>query len=267
MEETNYCRGRSKMEKQKSSSTIQSLEVGMGILDFIAHQKKPCKFTEIQEYTQMSKSNLYKHLNTFTQLGILYRDKESGAYVLGSKLIEYGMAAVDQENVVDRITPHLELLNNKTGNTVLFSIWTQSGPMVIKMFNANHGLNIGAQIGTLLPPFSAAGKIFIAFMDRFITQAWKTAASEKVTSNQLQSLAEEIEQIKEKEISFASEPLVPSVSSVSFPVLNYSKNLLGAVAVVGFSEHIPKSETEKMSKIIIEIGKDISKSFGHNDSQ
>jgi DNA-binding IclR family transcriptional regulator len=67
---------------------------------------------------------------------------------------------VDQENLLDRITPYLEFLNNKTGNTVLFSIWTQNGPMVIKMFNAKQGLNIGAQIGTLLPPF---------FMDRNIT--------------------------------------------------------------------------------------------------
>lgn len=255
------------MEKPKKSNTIQSLEVGMGILDFITQQKKPCKFMEIQEYTQITKSNLYKYLNTFTQLGILYRDKESGAYVLGSKLIEYGMTAVDQENVVDRIAPFLEVLNKKTENTVLFSIWTQNGPMVIKMFNASQGLNIGAQIGTLLPPFSAAGKIFIAFMDRNITQAWKTAASEKVTSNQLQSFEEEIEQIQEKEISFASEPLVPSVSSVSFPVLNYRKNLLGAVAVVGFSEHIPKSETEEMSEIIIDISRDISKSFGYNYPQ
>ncbi|WP_256238637.1 helix-turn-helix domain-containing protein [Bacillus sp. EB600] len=111
----------------------------MGVLDFIAHQAKPCKFTEIEEQTQITKSNLYKYLHTFTQLGILYRDRESGAYVLGSRLIEYGMAALDQENVLDRISPYLELLNIRTLNTVLFSIWTQNGPMVIKMFNITQG--------------------------------------------------------------------------------------------------------------------------------
>ncbi|WP_256238638.1 IclR family transcriptional regulator C-terminal domain-containing protein [Bacillus sp. EB600] len=63
--------------------------------------------------------------------------------------------------------------------------------------------------------------------------------------------------IREKEISFAREPLVASVSSVSFPVLNYKKNILGAVTVVGFSEKIPTNETEDHSKtIIIKKGKD-----------
>jgi DNA-binding IclR family transcriptional regulator len=255
------------MEKLKKGTTIQSLEIGMGILDFVAHQAKPCKFTEIQEYTQITKSNLYKYLNTFTHLGILYRDMESGAYVLGSKLIEYGMAAVDQENVLDRITPYLELLNIKTLNTVLFSIWTQNGPMVIKMLNITQGLNIGAQIGTLLPPISAAGKIFIAFMDKHIVQEWKEAGTNKFTIDQLQQLDTELERIKEEEISFAREPLVPSVSSVAIPVLNYKKNLLGAVTVVGFSEKIPKNETEEPSKIIMEISKEISRSFGYNSSK
>jgi DNA-binding IclR family transcriptional regulator len=252
------------MEKLKKGTTIQSLEIGMGILDFVAHQAKPCKFTEIQEYTQITKSNLYKYLNTFTQLGILYRDKESGAYVLGSRLIEYGMAAVDQENVLDRITPYLELLNIKTLNTVLFSIWTQNGPMVIKMLNITQGLNIGAQIGTLLPPISAAGKIFMAFMDEHVVKEWIEAGINKLTTDQLQQLDTELGRIKEKEISFAREPLVHSVSSVSFPVLNYKKNLLGAVTVVGFSEQIPKNETEELSQIIMEISKEIARSFGYN---
>lgn len=255
------------MEKLKKGTTIQSLEVGMGILDFIAHQAKPCKFTEIQEHTQITKSNLYKYLHTFTQLGILYRYRDSGAYVLGSRLIEYGMTALDQENVLDRITPYLELLNIKTLNTVLFSIWTQNGPMVIKMLNVTQGLNIGAQIGTLLPPFSAAGKVFMAFMDKHVVQEWKEAGIKNFSPDQLQQLETEIVMIREKEISFAREPLISSVSSVSFPVLNYKKNILGAVAVVGFSEKIPTNETEDLSKTITEISKEISKSFGYNTSE
>ncbi|MCQ6280507.1 IclR family transcriptional regulator [Bacillus sp. EB600] len=255
------------MEKLKKGTTIQSLEIGMGILDFIAHQAKPCKFTEIQEYTQITKSNLYKYLNTFTHLGILYRDRESGSYVLGSKLIEYGMAAVDQENVLDRITPYLEELNSKTQSTVLFSIWTHSGPMVIKMLNVSQGFNIGAQIGTVLPPNSATGKIFMAFMDETIVRDWKEVERNRILPDQLQELEAEVSMIKEKEISFGLETLVPSASSISFPVLNYKKELLGAVTVVGFLNQIPTNEDGELSKSIIEISKVISKSFGYDPSQ
>jgi DNA-binding IclR family transcriptional regulator len=252
------------MEKVKKGTTIQSLEIGMGILDFIARQAKPCKFTDIQEHTQITKSNLYKYLNTFTQLGILYRDRDLGSYVLGSRLIEYGMAAVDQENVLDRIIPYLEELNSITQSTILFSIWTQSGPMVIKMLNVSHGFNIGAQIGTVLPPNSASGKIFMAFMDETSIKDWKEAERNRMLPEQFMQLETEVMMIKEKEISFGQETLVPSAASISIPVLNYKKNLLGSITIVGFMNQISTNENEDLSKLIIEISKQISKSFGYN---
>ena len=52
------------MNNEKSPAMIGSLQVGMGVLDIIASQTHPLKFTEIQELTQITKSNLYKYLNT-----------------------------------------------------------------------------------------------------------------------------------------------------------------------------------------------------------
>jgi DNA-binding IclR family transcriptional regulator len=66
--------------------------------------------------------------------------------------------------------------------------------------------------------------------------------------------------IREKEIAFAREPLV---SSVSIPILNYKKKLLGAVTVVGFSEFIPQTENNELSSYLIDTSKIISTSFGY----
>lgn len=255
--------GGTNMEVIKKGTTIQSLEVGMGIVETIAKQGRPLKFSEIQELTQITKSNLYKYLNTFTQLGILYRNKDNGEYVLGSKLIEYGMAAVDQENVIDRISPFLHDINAKSSSTVLFSTWTQNGPMIVKDFNNNRGLNIGAQIGTFLPIRSATGKVFLSFMEEQKIQEWKTKEFREISSDKISQLEVECESIREKEIAFAREPLVSSVSSVSIPVLNYKKHLLGAVTVVSFSEFIPQDENNELARYLLDIGKEISGSFGY----
>jgi DNA-binding IclR family transcriptional regulator len=252
------------MEVIKKGTTIQSLEVGMGIVDSIANQGRPLKFSEIQELTQITKSNLYKYLNTFTQLGILYRYQGTGEYVLGSKLIEYGMAAVDQENVIDRITPFMHEINVKFSNTVLFSSWTQNGPMILKDLNNNRGINIGAQIGTLLPIRSASGKVFMAFMDEQMIREWKEKEYMQISPDKVSQLEVECESIRKKEIAFAREPLVPSVSSVSIPILNYKKKLLGSITVVGFSEFIPQNENNELSQFLIGISKEISASFGYS---
>lgn len=251
------------MEVTKKGTTIQSLQIGMDIVDLIAKQGKPLKFSDIQDLTKITKSNLYKYLNTFTQLGILYRDKGSGAYVLGSKLIEYGMAAVDQENVIDRIAPYLQEINEKSLSTVLYSIWTHNGPMIVREFNVNQGYNIGAQMGTLLPLLSATGKVFTAFMNEQIIREWREKELKQAPPEKVEELEEECKSIREKEIAFAREPLVSSVSSVSFPVFNYKKKLLGAVTIVGFSELIPHNEEEELSKYLMNTSKEISGSFGY----
>ncbi|NHC40670.1 IclR family transcriptional regulator [Bacillus sp. MM2020_1] len=251
------------MEVIKKGTTIQSLQIGMGILDTIAEQNSPLKFSDIQDLTQITKSNLYKYLNTFIQLGILYRNKDTGEYVLGSKLIEYGMAAVDQENVIDRISPFLLEINKKSSSTVLFSSWTQNGPMIVKDLNNNRGINIGAQIGTFLPIRSAAGKVFMAFMDEHTIHEWKAKEFMQIPQKMARELEDECRLIREKEIAFAREPLISSVSSVAIPVLNYQKKLLGSVIVVGFSEFIPLDENNELSQYLIQISQEISGSFGY----
>jgi DNA-binding IclR family transcriptional regulator len=85
----------------------------------------------------------------------------------------------------------------------------------------------------------------------------------QITSDNISQLEVECDSIREKEISFAREPLVSSVSSVSIPVLNYKKNLLGAVTVVGFSEFIPHNEDNELSRYLLAISKEISGSFGY----
>ncbi|MED3561311.1 IclR family transcriptional regulator [Bacillus xiapuensis] len=251
------------MEVTKKGTTIQSLQIGMGIVDLIAKQGKPLKFTDIQDLTQITKSNLYKYLNTFTQLGILYRSKDTGEYVLGSKLIEYGMAAADHENVVERITPFLKEINEKSASTVLYSSWTHNGPMVVKDININRGYNIGAQIGTFLPIHSSCGKIFMAFMDEQMIRDWKAKEFMQIPPEKVSQLEAERYIIQEKEISFAREPLVSSVSSVSLPVFNYKKILLGAITIVGFTEIIPHDEKHDLSDYLIQISKEISGCFGY----
>lgn len=247
----------------KNGTTIQSLQIGMSILDLVAKEGKPLKFTDIQELTQITKSNLYKYLNTLTQLGILYRDQRSGSYVLGSKLIEYGMSAVNQENVLDRIEHFLYEINKELQETVLFSSWTNNGPMVVKVVSSNQTLNIGAQIGTYLPPLSSSGKTCAAFLEPHIISEWKEEYLKGKNEKQRKELEEEIQSVKRDKLAFSIEPLVPSVSSIAFPILNYKGQFLGSITIVGFSEFLSKRNDPKKINYISEKMKEISGLFGY----
>jgi DNA-binding IclR family transcriptional regulator len=91
---------------------------------------------------------------------------------------------------------------------------------------------------------------------------WKEKELMQIPQETVDLLEDECKIIREKEIAFAREPLVPSVSSVSIPVLNYKKKLLGSVTVVGFSEVIPQNEHHELYRYLVDISKEISGCFG-----
>ena len=251
------------MNPEKNTTMIGSLQIGLGIVDIIANQNQPLKFTEIQEITKITKSNLYKYLNTLIHLNILYKDKNSGAYSLGSKIISYGMAAIGQQDLIAKVTPFLKESSLQTSLTTLFALWTNSGPVVANISNANSGLNIGAQIGTQLPVLSSSGKIFSTFDSPSIIEEWKQAEFQLLTADEKTTFLKEEEAIRLQRISFSKEPLVSHVSSASVPIFNHNKDLLGCITLVGFSEIVPKQVKDEYSQYLLNLSNEISHLFGY----
>lgn len=247
-----------KMKPRKKNNMIQSLQTGFSIIELISSKDRPLRLVEIQKETGITMSNLHKYLNTLTHLGILQRDKETNMYQLGYKLIHYGMRAIGHNDLLEQITPFLKEISAHTFCTVTFSVWTQNGPVIAKIWNSNHSLNIGVQLGSIMPPYSSIGKTFTVFLDKEQIKEWL----EQDWDVQFQLEEEEFESIKQHKIAFAQEPLVPSVSSASIPIFGFKEDLLGVITVVGFTDTVPHNHTSEISQQLMNYQKEISRKFG-----
>src|SRR5699024_6195647 len=206
----------------------------------IVQEARPLKFTEIENLTNMTKSNLHKYLNTLTAKGILFRD-EAGTYYLGSKLIEFGNAAIGSVNLIDISAPYLKKISNKVNLTTLLSVWTNSGPVIGNIWSTHLGINIGAEIGTRLPALSSAGKVYLAFGDETTIEEWQKNELSNLDVEERADLEKEMKTVKETRFAYAAEPLIEHISSFSVPILNFDNKIVGCVTVVGFNTQIPKS--------------------------
>ena len=244
---------------------IQSLLVGFSIIDLVAKHGRPMKFNEIHTSTKITKSNLYKYLNTLTSLKVLHRDKNTGLYSPGSTLIEYGMAAVNQEDIIRKVTPYLEEINLTTRETTLLAVWTHDGPMIIKMIHSHAGLNLGGQVGTLLPIKSAGGKLFSAFKKGPIIEKWIERQIASFSAEEYERLERDISSIREEGIAFAQDALAPSVTSAAIPIFDFNRELLGAIIIVGFQDAISSSPNDELARYLLTLSKGISSQFGFSE--
>ncbi|WP_249872344.1 IclR family transcriptional regulator [Oceanobacillus saliphilus] len=244
------------METKRSKDTIQSLKTGLSIIEAIVAENRPLRIIEIQEKTQITKSNLYKYMNTLVNENLIFREQETGMYHLGSRLIQYGMAAIGNQDVIAITAPYLQKICSETNHSVIFALPTFDGPVIAKIFRPHQTLNIGAEIGTLLPPNSSAGKIFDVFSTKLMVENWRRKYN---FSNDETSV--ESEEIKTEKIAFATEPLIAEISSVAIPIISFNNELVGIVTLVGFSSEIPGSIDSPISLYLKQMQLEISERF------
>lgn len=252
-------------KSMNKASTIGSLIQGFGIIDVVAKSDTPLKFTEIQEHTGISKSNLYKYLNTLTELDLLYRDVKQGSYSLGYKFLEYGNAAMKNNDLVMKLSHYFKEISNLTNMTTSLAVWLNDTPVITNIWNTNYGLNIGAQIGTKLPLLSAAGKVFAAYSNKEEIKLWLEQEQAKITNFSIEEFSKELNEIRSKHVAFAIEPLIKHVSSWSLPILDYKKDLLGTITIIGFTENIPTDSSSELVQKVIGISKEMSSIYGYSD--
>ena len=249
------------MTTKNKVAVIQSLQVGLNILDVLAEHKEPLKFTDIQNLTSMTKSNLYKYLSTLCEFGVIHRNPESNTYSLGQKLIHLGNLALGQSSIIEVVIPYLKKINDNTNLTALLAIPSVNGPLITYISSADYGINIGAQIGTTLPLSSSTGIIFSAHPNPQM-KSWLQEEKSKLNEEELQM--HESEEENARKLFFASkiEPLVKHVSSFSVPILNFSKELIGAITVVGYTEIVPKTADHPIGQHVLDISNQISNYYG-----
>lgn len=250
-----------------SPTTIGSLALGINIIDVVAKSDIPLKFSDIQEQTGISKSNLYKYLNTLTQMNLLYRDQMHGAYSLGYKFLEYGTAAMHNADFMGRLTPYFKEVSHLTNMSTLLTTWVNDAPIVTNIWNTNYGLSIGAQIGTQLPLTSATGKIYAAFANTPEIGQWIEQEQEKIENFDMVKFQRALKTIRAQKFAYAEEPLVKHVSSIGFPILNFNKELVASFTVVGFSEDVPNDVNNETVQKILAVSAKMSSIYGYKEEE
>lgn len=253
----------SEVKEEKDVNKIQSLLMGFSVIDIVLKHGAPIKFNDIHHKSTITKSNLSKYLNTLLSLEILYRDPESGLFSPGSKVLEYGMLALNQEDVISKATPILEEINLESSETTLLALWTPRGPMIAKMINSLSGLNLGGQVGSMLPIHSAVAKVFCAFKSGPILDKWVEDQLIQHGNLTKEELLSEIQTIKATKFSSAVDSLRKNINSMAVPILNFNNEIMGVIAIVGFKEDLSVEEGGTQSEFLMAKSKEISKIFGY----
>jgi IclR family acetate operon transcriptional repressor len=188
------------------------------------------------------KAKIYRHLSTLRYLGFVDQDAQTECYRLGPKLVHIGQAATDQFDLRRLAEPYMVRLRDLTHQTIVLSMPASGDAIVNAVVDSPNLVTISVRLGYRLPAHaSAQGRVTLAFTPMATQQrilARKLQAFTPRTVVDPAELRARLTRIRERLYEVSMDETMLGISAVAAPVLNFENELVGAVAVVGTTQHV-----------------------------
>ncbi len=135
---------------------IQSIEIGAILLGVLSDATGPLALKDLAARAGMSASKAHKYLVSLARVGLTQQHPISGHYDLGPIALKMGLAALNRRDVVRYATEAAIELNLHHDLTVMVTIWTPRGPIVISLYNSSALVVGNVSVGSILPVLRSA---------------------------------------------------------------------------------------------------------------
>jgi DNA-binding IclR family transcriptional regulator len=224
-----------KLTGQKNG--IHAVEVVAEILVQLSYFRQPTSLKILSEQCNLSPSMVHRYLSSLMKLGFIFQGQKSGYYSLGRNAVSIGLAAIQQMDQVDDVMEELGTLVKEVNCHVAITVWSKTGPTIIRWERSNDSLAVPLQLGQVLPVLhSASGRVFAAFLDASLTsdlinrERVSYGDSKKQSDEELQSMLTEVRQNR---CAVSKGEVESETTAISTPVVDWQDNpILVLTAVV-----------------------------------
>jgi len=220
---------------RQQSAGIQSVEIGMSILEAFARSRSAMSLKQVCQDLDMAPSKVHRYLVSFVRSGMLTQFGANGLYDLGPTARRLGMTAMGRLDSFAAASRELLWLRDTTDQTVCLTIWGDGGPTLIRWESGSTPLLMTIRVGSLLPiAESAIGRFFLAHMPRAVIQPvlkrQRQLAGLKGDTPGLTE--EEIAEIRSKRSIHLVSALIAGVDAIAAPVFDAEGGLSSVICLL-----------------------------------
>ena len=260
-------------EQKKAQQGINSVVIGMGVLDVILDAGRALSLNAIANEAEMSPAKVHRYLVSLIETGLVTRMKEPGLYDLGPKALKLGFKAIRR---IDRVTianEELETLGSKVDETVFLTIWNDGEALVVGRKASSRPITLMVRIGEVLSPiYSAPGRMFVAFLDdqqkdRVISGYSSLPSKPKINGREAEKAEylEEVADINKKKFSRCIGDFQSNVISMSVPIIGSRGMVEFVLTVIGYESDIGNENNiaaERIKKSLFQSQQNLTEKLG-----
>ncbi len=157
----------------KNQSGVQSLEIGLSILDVLIDHNEPMMLKDIAETMNMHPAKSHRYLVSLIRKNYACK-LDDGRYGLGDRvhaLAALGYTGLSQNNILARLTQVANEIKDTLNCGVQIAKWFSEGPIIIQSVEPDSPISIITRIGSRMPlTTSATGQLFASYQPQSVIQ-------------------------------------------------------------------------------------------------
>jgi IclR family transcriptional regulator, KDG regulon repressor len=251
---------------------VNSVVKAIRILDRL-RRVGPLTFSEVQRALDLPKSTVHKILATLEQEDFVRRDRETGRYSLGVKLIELGSGARAQLEFRKIALPLMQELSEAIDCTVHLSVLSHRDVLPVEAFESGSktwppylfhgGVGIPAPLHA-----TAAGKAILAYLDdnAALDDALGSAPLTRHTPHTIverTKLRGELARIRKQGYAVSRGEHVELVWGVAAPIHDHDGTVIASLSALGIAARLTPERIPRIASGVVATAAEISRLIGY----
>ena len=252
------------MEKQ--SNGVQSLEVGLSVLNVLIEAGEALMLKEVAAAADMHPAKAHRYLVSLVKYHYA-KQQEDGRYSLGDKALAMGLAATRRTDYLQIAQPWLQQLHKEVGEYLQVARWTALGPLIVQFLDNEFGIPISAKVGAVMPIMrSATGRVFASYLPETVVKPLVDKADQQHTHLTWQEFVPQKQQILQQEMCVIEGEMMAGINAIAAPVFDANNDVAFVVTCLGAADKINAAPDGAHAQAVLQAARNISAHLGQHRS-
>lgn len=243
------------MNQELKKNNVPILNHSLNIIEILSKNEIGMSISEIEKECGLSKSTAFRIITTLHDRDYVTRNELTKTYSLSRKLVNLGLSALNENNIVEEAIENMKEIRNFSRETVLIGVVVNNEGVVLEQVLGNQAFRFSVDYGTRFNLFSTAGgKSILAFLpEHEMKQIVEEGELQYFTENTIidkKELYKELDEIKQKGYAIDRAEETLGVHCVGSPIFNQKGYPIASVWTTGPSGRLSE---EKFNNIGNEV--------------
>ncbi len=253
--------------EMSDASTLSSLRNALRVLESFSVDDPEKGVTEIAQESGLGKSTVHRVLTTLEEAGYVRKDDSTRRYRLGLSVLSLSGVLISNLEIYREAQHLLEVFANRFDEAVHLAVLEDYHTVYISKIESTHPVRILTHLGRKNPIHcTSSGKVILAFQDDAMVEEVIARGLERFTPATVTDetrLRADLAEIHSLGYAISHGEMRAGVSSVAVPVWDYTRQVVGAVTVVGPTQRFTPTKVQDLTKQLQSVGAEISRRLGY----